>query len=489
MIARGPVSAVHLRTPPEYGDAMDAGGALPQGVWQIEQVLALAPSPSAMAAAQPLAVPSKWSGTGCSESALWGRCTGSTGEPYECVVDHVAVASACSCPSRRRPCKHVLALLLMWVRGQVPAAQVPGAVQPRLASAAPMVPSAPPPDGASTAPADARTGAASAVPQPSTPPPGAPPRSDDRVARMAAGLAELDRWLLDRVRTGLSHPSLAEYRTWDDLAARLVNAQLTGLANRVRRLAGSVGASPGWHEHVLAEVGVLHLLAQAGRRLGELPTSLGESVAAVLGWQVRQADVLAGVPVTDEWLVMGRSDTREDRIEVRRVWLRARSTGAWAMVLSFAAYQQVLDTSLQVGTSLSADVFRYPGALGLRALVGPRHSEPQPALEVQTGSVAEACAAVGHAVAAEPWVERVPCCMVATPARHEGGWVLTDSEGALPLDAAPGALSTLLACSQGRPVTLTAEWTPAGLVPLTVHLPDRAVDIGPVADSSFVGAA
>lgn len=471
----------------------------PRGVWQIEQVLALAPSPSAMAAAQPLAVPAKWVGTGCSGAAVWGRCTGSSGEPYECAVDHVAVAAACTCPSRRRPCKHVLALLLLWVRGQVPHAATPQAMQPRLSAAVPMQPAAAPvqpaaapsgepvADGGIAAPNSASGGASTA---PTPPPAGpAPSRPDDRVARMAAGLAELDRWLLDRVRTGLSHPSLGEYRTWDDLAARLVNAQLSGLANRVRRLAGSVGAGPGWHEHVLAEVGLLHLLAQAGRHLGDLPGPLGESVAAALGWQVRQADVLAGVPVSDDWVVKGRSDVREDRIEVRRVWLRGRTTGEWAMVLSFAAYQQVLDTSLEVGTQVTADVFRYPGALGLRALVGVRHAAPVPALDVRCGSVAEACREVGRAVAREPWVERLPCSLRAAPARHGGGWVLTDDTGSLPLEASAPALATLLACSQGERVDMTAEWTPAGLVPLTIHLADRVVDIGPVADSSFVGAA
>lgn len=472
----------------EMGDGSSAPAN--GGVWQVEQVLALAPSPSAMAAAHPLAVPARWSATGCSASAVWGRHVGSAGEPYECVIDHVAVAAACSCPSRRRPCKHVLGLLLMWVRGQVPLLAVPPSVQPRLAGLAPMVhsPSAvrAPSGGSGPAPTPAPVSAPEGS---APPPPSRPQRGDDRIARMAAGLAELDRWLLDRVRTGLSHPSLAEYRTWDDLAARLVNAQLSGLANRVRRLAGMVGAGPGWHEHLLAEVGMLHLIARAGRRLGELPVPLAESVAASLGWQVRQADVLAGVPVTDDWTVMGRSDTREDRIEVRRVWLHGRNTGTWAMVLSFAAFQQVLDDSLEVGTGMSADVFRYPGASGLRALVGVRHGPAAPAASVQGQTVREACRQVGSLIAVEPWLERVPCCVHATPARHEGAWLLTDTTGSLPLVASPSAIATTLACSQGAPVTVTAEWTPQGLVPLTLHLHDRAVDIGPVADPSFVGAA
>ena len=72
---------------------------------------------------------------------------------------------------------------------------------------------------------------------------------------MFAGLTELDRWLDDRMRTGLADPALAKYSTWDDLAARLVDAQAGSLANRIRRLAGLVGASTDWQRDVLAELG------------------------------------------------------------------------------------------------------------------------------------------------------------------------------------------------------------------------------------------
>jgi hypothetical protein len=198
--------------------------------------------------------------------------------------------------------------------------------------------------------------------------------------------------------------------------------------------------------------------------------------------------VLAGVPETDHWVVMGRSDTREDRIEVRRIWLRGAATGSWAMVLSFAAFQQSLDTSFVVGTQVHADLFRYPGAVALRVLVGPRHDQPQPAAVIVGSSIAEACNQIGRALVSEPWLERYPLCVVAAPTRAAGRWLLTDSTGSLPLvDGA--TVGTLLACSAGRPTCVTAEWTVAGLVPLTVHLADRAIDIGPVAESSFVKAA
>ncbi len=105
----------------------------------------------------------------------------------------------------------------------------------------------------------------------------------------------------------------------------------------------------------------------------------------------------------------------------------------------------------------------------------------------------EACEEVGRALAIEPWLDRVPALVRAAPALASGRWVLTDDTGSLPLDdASPSVtagLPVLLAVSAGRAVDLTVEWTPTGLVPLTVFGDGAAVDIGPRADPSFVGAA
>ena len=466
--------------------------------WSPEQVEAIAPTPAALSAARPLTTVAKWGGLGADERAVWGSCRGSGAEPYDTMVDHVGVASRCTCPSRRHPCKHVLALLLLWVHGDVPDATAPSWVttwvEARDASpgrrGAQGGPRPPAPDAASTSPAPAGETADLAPPPPGGegPEPDRDRTRDERVERMFAGLTELDRWLDDRMRTGLADPALAKYSTWDDLAARLVDAQAGSLANRIRRLAGLVGASPDWHSDVLAELGLLHLLSQAGRRLGSLPGPLADAVATTVGWQVRQADVLGGVPDTDTWVVAARSDTREDRIEVRRHWLRGVTSGRWALVLSFAAYRQSLDTSLVVGTAIDADLHRYPGP-ALRALVGERHGDPvEPARPPALGIVA-ACEEVGTMLAAEPWLDRVPFTVAASIAAVGSGFALADAGGTLPLIASGRPLATLLAVAGGGAVDVTCEWTPHGVAPLTIHLADRSIDIGPRADDSFVSAA
>ena len=450
----------------------------------------MAPSPRSVAAAEPLAVATRWSALGADERALWGRCQGSGAEPYDTVVDHAEVAWRCTCPSRRLPCKHALALLLLWVRGGVGAGSRPESVQSwidardRRASGERGATDRPAPEPGVAPDADPG-GAAPADPIDR----GDLDRArDERVARMMEGLAQLDRWLEDRMRTGLADPALARYATWDELAARLVDARAGALANRVRRLAGLVGAGPDWHSEVLAELGFLHLIAQAGRRLPTLPGPLADAVATASGWQVRQADVLAGVPETDDWFVAGRSDVREDRIEVRRTWLRGAESGRWAMLLSFAAYQQTLDDSFVVGTIVHADLHRYPGG-SLRALAGRRYADPLPFRTPDALGVAEACDAIGSAVAREPWLERYPATVRVMPSVLDGRWVVTDEHGSLPLLGDDRAIATLVAASAGSPVDVTVEWTPRGVQPLTVHLADRTLDIGPRADPTFVGAA
>lgn len=466
--------------------------------WSVEQVAALAPA--RLAAARALAVPAAWVGTGCDATGLWGRCQGLNREPYDVVVDHVGVAFRCNCPSRLHPCKHAVALLLLWARGDVPDGVRPAtaaawltrreALLARSGTATSLETAEP--DASTRGPSRSRArvgpaGGTAAAGEPGAERaaegesrPDAQRRRDQRAERVRHGLRELDRWITDRLRTGLGEASLARYGTWDELAARLVDAQALALANRVRRIGGMVGTSPGWHERVLAELGVLHLLAEAGRRIPSLPEPLPEGVAAAVGFTVRQADVLAGVPETDTWFVAGRGDTLEDRITVRRTWLVGEQHG-WALVLSFAAYGQLLDDSLPVGASFEADLHRYPGTVPLRALVGRVHRrlEPTAAAPVVAPSIAAACEQVGASLASEPWLEHVPFAVRGAVSIVDGKWWLHDHTGGLAL-AGPGEPGAVLAaCTAHGPEPIVAEWTPLGVVALTVHLGDHCVDVGP----------
>ncbi len=50
---------------------------------------------------------------------LWGECQGSGATPYRVCVTEIDAGYKCSCPSRKFPCKHALALMWMRADGKV----------------------------------------------------------------------------------------------------------------------------------------------------------------------------------------------------------------------------------------------------------------------------------------------------------------------------------------------------------------------------------
>ena len=167
--------------------------------WTPEQVLALAPDTSAQRAARGLTGAKPWLETAVSAGddvppTVWGLCQGSVRAPYQIAVDLTEPAFKCNCPSRKLPCKHVLALLLRWSAGSVAAGAAPAWVREwhigRAERATRAAARSSPEHGGT---ADGR--APSKVPSEK-----AQARRADRVS---GGLEELDRWLADQARAGL----------------------------------------------------------------------------------------------------------------------------------------------------------------------------------------------------------------------------------------------------------------------------------------------
>jgi hypothetical protein len=293
-----------------------------------------------------------------------------------------------------------------------------------------------------------------------------------RAARVAAGIEELDRWLADQLRGGLAGASRLGYAHWDAMAARLIDAQAPGAARLVRNLAEYAGDP----ERLLAELGLLRLLAAGFSRLDSLPPELAATVRLRVGLPVSAEEVLAGEPVRDRWQVLGVRDEPENDLMVRRVWLRGAESARAALVLSFAGPGQVFLTDLVLGTELDADLCFYPDRL--RVLIARRHAPAAPITMIAAARpVAAAMREYAGALAADPWLERWPMVLAdVVPAKGGQRWCLTAGDGAgVPLDPAVGAPWRLIAAAAGRPVAVAGEWTAAGLRPLSAWADDRLV--------------
>src|SRR5688572_2709929 len=302
--------------------------------WTSERVLALAPDASSAKAGQGLASLRKWVSTGRAEDVLWGLCQGSGSKPYQVRVDVGEPAYKCSCPSRKFPCKHALGLFLIAAGdlNNIKEAKSPDWVTEWVESRSKRAEQkAKKQDAASAEPVD---------------PAAAAKRVAERAKKMSAGMEEVGRWLGDLARQGLATAPTQPYSFWESRAKRLTDAQAPGAARLVGEMGGIASTGEGWQGRLVSRLGRLYLLSEAYGRLDSLPEPTRADVISLAGLPVKQEEVLARPGVRDVWDVIGARVEMEDRLRVRRTWLRGRQTGRTALVLAFAFGAAPLDMSL-----------------------------------------------------------------------------------------------------------------------------------------------
>jgi hypothetical protein len=421
-----------------------------------DQVATLAPDAASLAAGKKLATGRDWSSLGRDARAIWGECKGSA--LYQVRVDLSDLSAKCTCPSRKFPCKHALGLLLKAANdpASVATLDAPDWVEDWLARrGAAAEKKEKKKTDAVTAPVDDKAHAR---------------RAQKRTERVDDGLAALDLWLADVVRNGLAGIADRGADLWDSQAARLVDAQAPGVAARVRRVGEIPRSAPDWARRVLVELGRLALLTEAYRRVDSLDDALRDDVRSLVGWTLKDEEVLArGAGVDDRWLVIGQRTEDEGHIRVQRTWLHGLESGRYALVLQFAVGLAPFGENWIPGTCFAARVRYWPSAHPSRALVDERRGNPEPWAGEPAGYAAfdDLLGATTSALAAQPWLDRFPCVVRdVRPARlGVDRWQLVDAAGrALPL--APRDHRRLLALSGGHPIHVAAEWDGDALLPL-----------------------
>ncbi len=434
----------------------------------VDAVIGMAPDDASVRAARGLVAPGTWPALGFDDAVVWGACQGSGSKPYQVRVDMSGQAGpvcSCSCPSRKIPCKHALALLLL--RVQHPAAfsaterpeWVEEWLQARRQRAAGQAEKAERKERARTGPAAARAAAK---------------REAARLARIRDGLDELERWIGDQTRHGFSSLS-GQYDVWDRLAARMVDAQAPGMAARLRALNGIVERSADWPAVLLGHLGTIQLLIDAFRHMDGLSPSEQADVRAALGLAPARSvpegsasdksdpDGTEPDRVADVWLTLGVTYAEEDRLWRRRVWLRGQTCGRLALLLDFSHGGRQFETVFSPGDRVRMTLDFYPGSVPLRARVltvedGAVPGGEEPALPSLT--LDDALMDAARALAANPW--QIPLPLVFNGARlcrRGDGWLLlADAERVLPLDIADAEAWEILAGSGGRPFLVCGEW-------------------------------
>jgi len=445
--------------------------------YSTEQIIALAPDAASAKAGRSLATASKWQTLGRDERALWGECLGSGAKPYQTVIDLNEPAFKCSCPSRKFPCKHALGLFLLFAAQ--PAAVNAGAIpawasewvgkrdQQAQRKSEAVKKTDEEPDEATQARRDSQKAK----------------RSLDREAKVAAGLKELGLWLRDLLRHGLASAQTRPAGFWDQMAARLIDAQAPGLARRVRELSHLPQSGDGWTERLLEQLSSLFLLIKAFERLGMLSAATQADVRIAIGWTYKEEELPTENLVHDDWLVLGQRTTGEEGLRVHRTWLWGQRLAKGALVLEFAAAGQPLVLNLIPGTQIDAELLFYPGNYPLRAVVKNRLA-PARSLTAISGYATSNQLLMTYAdvLARNPWLEVIPAPLNSVvPVQRGDLWFAKDTDNRLLPISSPSIPSwKLAALSGGHPLLIFGEWNGRSLMPLSAWTDGRHVDLQPV---------
>ena len=415
-----------------------------------DTISALAPDQASLKAASKLMKSGKWPVLHLDEAAnlVWGECQGSGANPYRVVFDRTDQGYKCTCPSRKFPCKHTLALMWMYVEtpASFSAGEVPGWVSDWLGRRRKST-------GATSAPpsGDGKSLALARAAEPEKPEDpkaaarreaAAKKRAEETEAAILAALDALEIWIEDQLRTGLSALLSDLPARCRAIAARMVDGKAGALAGRIDEIAGQVLAVPGEErlDALIGQLGKLVILARAFRADPKAP-DLRRAIATAETREAVLADPDA-LRVKSLWEVAGdRVTTRRDNMISQATWLLnlADSGPRFALLLDFFPVSAGgRGSAFASGDQFEAELVFYPGQAPLRALIDARTT-----CETCDWPVPEPAPldAVARFETALPWSDVAPVLLppgrVALTETGRAWWQAAEGGLSLPLDQAP----------------------------------------------------
>jgi hypothetical protein len=456
------------------------------------QIESAAPDQAALKAASGLLKPAKWPlrGRDAAGGLLWGECQGSGANPYRVAADLSDLGAKCTCPSRKFPCKHALAL--MWFYADDPApfqtGEAPdwvaewlgrrrkGSASPTPASTATKARggdiSAALADELETEAdpkAEARRAAATVK------------RAEDTRTAILAATRDLDGWISDQLRTGLAGLIADLPGRCRRIAARLVDGKAQALASRIDEMPARIlrlkaSEQP---DAVVGELSKLVLLVRAWRASPDDPgiareVATAESRDAVL-------ENPATLRIEGEWEVLGdRIASRRDGLVSHASWLLLREGGApgaprFALLQDFYPASAGRRTSaFSSGDRFHGQIAYYPGMAPRRGVIATRRATAAPVDAAPALTAEDPLSVWRDQLAAVPWSLDAPVLLPpGRLARDSAGkaWWLADSDSrALPLDSEPAAhlfgmhFEAMAGIWTGAHLDLLAAWSDWGRI-------------------------
>lgn len=277
---------------------------------------------------------------------------------------------------------------------------------------------------------------------------------------MQRGVTQLSTWLNDLLRVGLLEYDFSP-ESLQELAGRMIDAKLGGIARRIRLLSELQKSDQYWSRDLVHALTRLYLFASNFQKLDSLSPLLQQTLLSVAGFTIKKDQLPQDKSVVDHWVPTGITYTQEENLKVRRCWMMGLNSKRVAMLLDFAWGRTDFTQQYAYNEICTGSLVYYPSTFPLRAqLFNPqKHKKPMKSLPAFR-SFDIFLLQYAKAFARNPWIGSFPGAFAGVRILHEQGTfnLLDEHESLLPMHGSDNLCWALMAMANREDLQIFGEW-------------------------------
>jgi len=299
-----------------------------------------------------------------------------------------------------------------------------------------------------------------------------------RIENMTLGADEVIVWLADIIESGLTSLYSQPEEFWDSISKRMVDAQLSGISNKIKHLKNIIGVKE--EDHIIDLISEIYLLAKSIKKIDQFSLESQLSFLNSGGYNITKKQLTNAQCIKDEWLTLGIIKGEEERIKYRRTWVQGVKSKFMGLILDYAWGKQDFMQNWQAGRRFVADVRVYPGSYKLRVQV-ENHNHIPKLFNSFAGypDIDSALKAYTVAISTDPTLQRFPVCLKEIRIQVKDNEVyLVDSQlNSMFLSCDENTKWTLIAASSGHKIKFFGEWDGREFKPISIINQARFIKI------------
>lgn len=299
-----------------------------------------------------------------------------------------------------------------------------------------------------------------------------------RIDNMTLGADEAIAWLADVINNGLTALYSQPDEFWESICKRMVDAQLSGISNKIKHLSRVVGVED--EEYIIDLISEIYLIAKSIKKIDLFSFESQLSFLNSGGYNITKKQLEFAERIQDEWLILGVIQGEEEKIKFRRTWIQGVKSKFMGLILDYAWGKQEFMQNWQAGRTFQGDVRVYPGAYRIRVHVENHNNTPQIFDSFASYPNIEAfLKAYTVALARQPVLQRFPVCLKDVSVQmKDQTLILVDNQlDALPLLDNNIVKWSLFSASAGQKIHIFAEWDGRILLPISAISQGRFIKI------------